>query len=109
MKIERLIEEGLLLGGSGKIDMERVLIKGRESMHVHGQAMRQSAVSTVYKRAEFDRQGREPRPSSVIQEIKRQSSVFFDDSELDGEDTGGSEDEISALGCARERESDRHG
>ena len=36
MKIERLIEEGLLLGGSGKADMEGMATRDRGSMHMHG-------------------------------------------------------------------------
>lgn len=88
MKIERLIEQGLLLGGSGKTDMEGMATRDREGMHMHGQAMRSSAEPSTE-----DEDERSDRRASVIQELKRQGSVFYDDSEIDGEDTGMSEDE----------------
>lgn len=90
MKIERLIEEGLLLGGSGKADMEG--IASRESMHMHGQAMRTSATDDDHEPHPLQKEERRP---SVLQELKRQSGVFFDDSEVDGDETGGSEDELA--------------
>lgn len=92
MKIERLIEEGLLLGGSGRADMEGIASRDRESMHMHGQAMRTSATDDEHEPHHMQK---EDRRSSVIQELKRQSGVFFDDSEMEGEETGGSEDEMA--------------
>ncbi|KAK4690148.1 hypothetical protein P7C71_g6576, partial [Lecanoromycetidae sp. Uapishka_2] len=79
MKIERLIEEGLLLEGSGHADVEGVATRDRESMHIHGQAMRSSAEPSTEDEMENRRLGKEDRRSSVIQELKRQSGVFFDD------------------------------
>lgn len=95
MKIERLIEEGLLLGGSGKADMEGMTTRDRESMHMHGQAMRSSAEPSTEDEEEPSHLGRQDRRASVIQELKRQGSVFYDDSEIDGEDSGLSEDETT--------------
>ncbi|CAF9917662.1 MAG: hypothetical protein ALECFALPRED_000310 [Alectoria fallacina] len=94
MKIERLVEAGLLLGGSGKADMESMATRDRESMHIHGQAMRTAETSTEDE-DERSQPAKEDRRASVIQELKRQGSVFYDDSEMDGEDTGVSEDEMA--------------
>lgn len=94
MKIERLIEEGLLLGGSGKADMRDIATSSRESMHMRGQAMRSTELSTNDEHGPYRLQ-KENRRASVIQELKRQSGVFFDDSEIDGEGSGGSEDETA--------------
>jgi len=95
MKIERLIEEGLLLGGSGQADMEDIATRDRGSMHMHGQAMRSSAEPSTEDESEPHHLQKEDRRPSVIQELKRQSAVFFDDFEVDGEETGGSEDEVA--------------
>ena len=95
MKIERLIEEGLLLGGSGKADMGGITTKDRESMHMHGQAMRSSAEPSTEDEEESSHLERQDRRASVIQELKRQGSVFYDDSEIDGEDTGISDEETA--------------
>lgn len=95
MKIERLIEQGLLLGGSGQADMAGIATRDRESMHMHGQAMRTSAEPSTEDELEMHHLRKEDRRSSVIQELKRQSGVFFDDSEADGDDTGGSDDELA--------------
>ena len=97
MKIERLIEEGLLLGGSGKADMEGIATRDRESMHMHGQAMRSSAEPSTEDEHEPDLLQKEDRRSSILQELKRQSGVFFDDFELDDEETGISEDETAVI------------
>lgn len=95
MKIERLIEEGLLLGGPGKLDTEGIANRGRESMHMHGQAMRSSAEPLTHDDNELSRLQKEDKRASVIEELARQGRVFFDDSEIDGEDTGASEDEAA--------------
>lgn len=95
MKIERLIEEGLLLGGSGKADMEGIANRDRESIHMHGQAIRSSAEPSTEDEHEPDLLQKEDRRSSILQELKRQSGVFFDDFELDDEETGISEDETA--------------
>lgn len=92
MKIERLIEEGLLLGGSGKADMEDMATRDRESLHI-GHAMRSSAEPSTGEEDEPSHLEKADRQASVIQELKRQGSVFYNDSEIDGEDTGVSEDE----------------
>ena len=105
MKIERLIEKGLLLSGSGKADMEGIVTRERESMHMHGQAMRSSAELFTEEERESRQLQKEDRRSSVLQELKRQSGVFFDDSEVDGEETGASEDETAVM---LENEADGH-
>lgn len=99
MKVERLIEEGLLLGETGQADMKGIAARDRESVHMHGQAMR----TPVEPATETD-EGEAPRAlqledrrSSVLQEIKRQSGVFFDDVGIDGEETGESEDESAVV------------
>ena len=92
MKVERLIEEGLLLANDrfSRKDM------GREddSPHMHGQALRKSAESAVQRSPtdELPMLRREDRSSSVLEELRRQSGVFFDDTEADGDETDVSED-----------------
>ncbi|CAF9941142.1 hypothetical protein IMSHALPRED_002444 [Imshaugia aleurites] len=95
MKIERLIEEGLLLGGSGKADMEGMATRDR------GTAIRTSAEPTTEDEDERPLLEKEDRRAGVIQELKRQGSVFYDDSEIDGEDTSISEDETAVEGRKR--------
>lgn len=95
IKIERLIEEGLLLGGSGKADREGMVLRDRQSMHMHGQAVRSSAEPSTEGEDERSHREKEDRRASVVEELKRQGSVFHDDSEIDGDDTGMSEDETT--------------
>ena len=104
MKIERLVEKGLLLGQSD----------GRpDSLHLHGQVRRAAlegadgtdgestdeAVSDVD--GEFlggkARGQRRASRSSVIEELKRQSGVFFDDFLVDGEESEGTEEEAEKV------------
>ena len=113
MKIERLIEKGLLLGGSGKADMDGIASRDRESMHMHGQVLRSSAESSTedeldghhehdeHDEHEHERETRgwllgkeDQQRRSVIQEFKRQSGVFFDDYG-EGEDTGVSDEDLA--------------
>ena len=112
MKIERLIEEGLLLGrgelskpngdGSGGSQARRRASEG--SLHLHGRAMRLDAgtgssaddASTSDANVEQfeDKIGqlqKSDRRSSLLQELKRQSGVFFDDPVEQGDDGEGSE------------------
>ena len=95
MKIERLIEKGLSLGGSDRTDMEGMETRGQESVHMHGQAPRSSTEPSIEEEDERLSMKKEHRRASMIQELKRQGSVFYDDSEADGEDTGMSEDEMA--------------
>lgn len=88
MKIERLIEEGLLHAGSGKADMDR--IHRATSNHMHGQAMRTSAETETEDESD-SRMLSEARRSSMLQEIQRQ--VFLNDGGHEDEDTGESEDD----------------
>ncbi|KAI4150753.1 MAG: hypothetical protein LQ340_003916 [Diploschistes diacapsis] len=109
MKIERLIEQGLLLGKGG-----------RDSMHLGGQARRntltsmgltgplhssaqdfaswtseemplvETPTSSSTGKAAFSRSSSARRLSGTMEELRRQSLVFFDDTHTDGEDTEGS-------------------
>ncbi|KAL9605812.1 MAG: hypothetical protein Q9179_000998 [Wetmoreana sp. 5 TL-2023] len=91
MKIERLIEEGFLLARHRSFSNGPS--RGGSSPHMHGQALRISAgVSAQSSSLE------EPsllqmadRRSSALKEIRRQSGVFFDDVEGDGDETDVSE------------------
>ncbi len=57
-------------------------------MHLGGQAMETSAEAFADDEAHPQRVRKDGRRPSVIQELKGQSEVFFDDSEMDGERTG---------------------
>lgn len=98
MKIERLIEEGLLLGGAGKADMKGISTTDRDSMHMHGQAMRTSAELSSHTDDDHEpsQKANGHRPASVMEEFRRQSGVFFDDSEMD-EVTGESDDDTIVI------------
>ena len=88
MRIERLIEEGFRLGGLGNEDMDGIAIRDGQSL---GQVMRSSAEPSTEVEDKRSRLERGDRRASVIQELKRQGSVFYDDSEIDGDDIGESE------------------
>ena len=94
MKIETLIEEGLLLGEFGKADAEGMVAGDRRSMHLRGQAMRSSAEPNVVERSNEEVK---EKHIGVIQELNRHGSVFHDDSELEGEDSDTSEDETALV------------
>lgn len=95
MKIERLIERGLLLGERGKLDDEQTKIRDDESLHLRGQTMRN--YEDTSSADEQPTVGAPNRRSSAIQELKRQSGVFFDDPEADGEETDRSDRDSSAV------------
>lgn len=95
MKIERLIKEGLTLGGSGKADMEGMATGDQQSIQVRGHVMKSSAEPSTEDEDERYYFGKGDRRTSIIQELKRQGSVFHDDSEIEGEDTGVSESETA--------------
>lgn len=118
MKIERLIEEGLLLGRGQKAGIEA---DGADdiSLHLHGRAMRLDAEGSstaeegdgeveqnvkreengVKKRGRLQIEFQEHRRSSLLAELKRQSGVFFDDPDADGGDTESEVEEwASAVG-----------
>ena len=91
MKIERLIEEALLLGKTSPSSNGPT--RGIESPHMHGQALRKSADATT-RSPSADEALPLPnvdRRASVLEELRRQSGVFFDD-EGDGEETDLSEE-----------------
>ena len=94
IKIERLIEEGLLLGRQGEGYLDSAICRDDESFHLHAQEMRNGAGGSLAD--ERPLLAHEPRRPSIIQEIKRQSGVFFDDyddGDGEGTDTSAVEDE----------------
>ncbi|KAL9130960.1 MAG: hypothetical protein Q9217_001006 [Psora testacea] len=104
MKIERLVEGGLLLGSSGQDDnVEGVATLGaRDSMHIHGEAMRSSLETSTEAEADDEDEDGEIQPmiqrensrSSMLEEIKRQTGVFFDHVPVNGDTGESEEDEI---------------
>lgn len=130
MKIERLIEEGLLLGrdsrpnGIGRRGRHR---ESEDSLHLHGRAMRLDGVGSSADEADTDKKPdanveqftnkieqlkQEDRRSSLLVELKRQSGVFFDDpvEQADGEDSEGTEGWASAVedGEGQEEAHEKH-
>lgn len=118
MKIERLIEEGLLLGRDLKTKGRR----SEESLHLHGHAMRLDAGGSSADDADTDEKRdpnveqfarkteqlkKEDRRSSLLVELKRQSGVFFDDPVEQGEseDSEGTQGWASAVEDGEEQES----
>lgn len=96
MKIERLIEQGLLLGERGNSGDKGTTMRDEESLHLRGQAIRNHA-DTFFVDEQPD-VGAPNRHSSAMEELKRQSGVFFDDPEADGEETDRSDEDSSAVG-----------
>ena len=91
IKVERLVERGLLLGQRpGGADAARP-----PSFHMHGPEMRSSAEDSsvgedgaagVRRRKAPRAMDLSRRSSGVMEELLRQSGVFFDDVQADGED-----------------------
>ena len=82
MKIERLIEQGLLLGERGKLEDERTAMRNYANTF---STEEQPTLRAPYRR------------SSAIEELKRQSGVFFDDPEANEEETDRSDGDSSAV------------
>lgn len=95
MKIERLIEKGLLLGERGEPDDEGMTMRDDKGLQLGEQAMRNHADTSSAE--EQLNAGAPNRRSSAIEELKRQSGVFFDDPEADGEETDRSDGDSSAV------------
>ena len=99
MKIERVIEEGLLRGVPNSLSHTGDPVRGRDSMHLQGQLLRKSAELSTDDDDDDERPQflqKEDRRSSVLQEFKRQSEVFFDDHDIDesdGQETAATEGE----------------
>ncbi len=73
----------------------------RMSMHLHGQTLRsigEPATETKVEGEHRFQMRREDRRSSILEEIKRQSGVFFDDVAVDDDETGESEEDIGYIG-----------
>ena len=106
MKIERLVEQGLLLGRERVHGDHESLIGDGESHHLHGQAIRSSAEEEEEEEdAEDDdmslsdsdnEEDMSDKRSSMMQELKRQSGVFFDDNEY-GDESDASEEDSKAV------------
>ncbi len=95
MKIERLIEQGLLLGRHGE-NFGGLDGMDDESFHLHAEEMRNGVDGSSADERPLLKP--ENRRSSIIQEIKRQSRVFFDDyddGDGEGTDTSAVEDELT--------------
>ncbi|KAL8682164.1 MAG: hypothetical protein Q9186_001785 [Xanthomendoza sp. 1 TL-2023] len=95
MKIERLIEEGLLLAEDR--GSSNGTAQGVDSPHMHGQVLRRRAASAVDQSSSTDNLPllrKDDRRSSVLEELRRQSGVFFDDLEADGDETDLSEEAV---------------
>lgn len=117
MKIERLVEEGLLLGRRAKVvngDGGGDDVADDESLHLHGRAMRLDAEASstadeadiegdqgsnrVRKRNKLQDEFKDSRRSSLLLELRRQSGVFFDDPVVSGE--GDTESEVEEWASA---------
>ena len=114
MKIERLIEEGLLLGRGSQTNgsaVPRRFSASEESLHLRGRAMRLDGGGSSADDEKRDSNveqftdrvkmlNKEDRRSSLLEELKRQSGVFFDDPLEQGEDedSDGTEEWASAIG-----------
>ena len=94
MKIQGLIQEGLLLGESPRSKAGNEASRStRADVHATSQvkgSVQDAPSETDDANDSFGAERQNRRPS-VIQELKRQSSVFFDDVAVDGEETGESE------------------
>ena len=100
IKIERPIERGLLLGGR----RDNGAAHRPPSFHVHGSEMRNSAEepsagedAAVRRRPPRPERTLERHSSGVVEELFRQSGVFFDDVQGEG-------DEVSDDSAAEEEE-----
>ena len=108
IKLERVVEQGLLLGGGG-MGKEA---KDRRSMHLRGEMMRSvSGIGEDESTSEDgendglgdNEEGRElletslgRRRSGLMEELKRQSQVFFDDDDIE-EEVAMSEEDSGAV------------
>lgn len=95
MRIERLIEKGLSLGGPGRTEMEGTTTRDGRGTSMPDDVMISSAEPSTEDEDERYHTEKVGRRASVIEELKRQGSVFQDESEVDGEDTGMSESETA--------------
>ena len=117
MKIERLIEQGLLLGRDAKSNgsgAQHLQPPSEDSLHLRGRAMRLDAGSSSADDGDVNDRpdakleqfaddarsiGGKRRSSSFLKELQRQSGVFFDDpvEHGDDEDSEGTEGWTSAV------------
>lgn len=92
MKLERLVEGGLLLAAGQTCNSKTG--RGDDSPHMHGQALRISAGlgQDFCSTNEPSPLAMVDRRSSLLDELRRQSGVFFDDTEADEEETDTTDD-----------------
>lgn len=90
MKIERLIDEGLTLSRQVRQASDDTLTSSQDEDRLHqgGQDFGYKIESLSTEELQTPRSP--IRRSSAMEEFQRQSGVFFDDPEADGEDTDGS-------------------
>ncbi|KAL8722921.1 MAG: hypothetical protein Q9225_000691 [Loekoesia sp. 1 TL-2023] len=91
-KIERLVEGGLLLPGEEGVNDRSG--RGNDSPHMHGHPLRILAGSAADSSLadELPPLRMADRRSSMLEELRRQSGVFFDDIEDDGDETDVTDD-----------------
>lgn len=99
MKIERLIEKELLLSQRMQSDETKATTRIDESPHLRGQTVPNDEDSSSTDERLL--MGNLIRRSSIIEELKRQSGVFFVDVEGDEEDSDGSGQELSGADNTR--------
>ncbi|KAL8842433.1 MAG: hypothetical protein Q9170_000561 [Blastenia crenularia] len=95
MKIERLIEGGLLFAGDSNLsDRSGQVVAGP---YTNGSVMRTSAASAADSSSVYEPSPAQmvDRRSSMLDELRRQSGVFFDDLDGDGDDTDVSVDGVN--------------
>lgn len=92
MRIERLIDQGLILSRQAQQSPINTLSTSRDddNLHLRGQDIEYQADSSSTDEPQAPRS--QIRRSSAMEEFQRQSGVFFDDPEAYGEDTDGSVD-----------------
>lgn len=78
MKLEKVIEEGLSLGPGESLHQDGILISSTGTLSRRNHEIPQAASDSVQ---------RQSRRSSLFEEMRRQSGVFFDDVITDGEET----------------------
>lgn len=92
MKIERLIDEGLTFNRQDQQSSVDTSITSQDDDRLHLRG-RDIGDETEPFSMDEPQVPRSPiRRSSAMEEFKRQSGVFFDDPEADGEETDGSVD-----------------
>lgn len=97
LKIERLIERGLIKGDSNEGSIGNATGDDPELASRYDNptctARPSSALSITEKHHSWSRK----KHSSLLEELRRQSAVFFDDKVGDGDEIGESDEDIAAV------------